>query len=368
MAPTTLYLHIGTPKTGSSAIQDFLAENTRQLEKEQYVFPDFGVRYYKVRAGRNGRWLRCMETEEERETWEKNFRTLSELAENHKGIILTDESLWTWSYEDEKGITEFWQKISGRIQDLGISLKVIVYLRRQDQFLYSFWGQKVKSAEKRSFRTYMEKTGEARLHLDFFGQLERIAAVVGRENIIVRTYDRSRWTGGETIQSEFLGLCGLQINDSYVYPMGQINPSLADSVLEAKRLLNRRPEFRDRMNYTNRYLKIAQKKLKEEGKLKNRNFFPNEERKEFLRLYDSSNAAVAAEYLRREGPLFDESDLERPSEEAVFTTGELAEVYGIMIDAMHSELEQKQKKISALKNEQNRGRSLVKKLLKKLRG
>ena len=63
MAPTTLYLHIGTPKTGSSAIQDFLAENTRQLEKEQYVFPDFGVRYYKVRAGRNGRWLRCMETE-----------------------------------------------------------------------------------------------------------------------------------------------------------------------------------------------------------------------------------------------------------------------------------------------------------------
>ena len=122
------------------------------------------------------------------------------------------------------------------------------------------------------------------------------------------------------------------------------------------------------MNYTNRYLKIAQKKLKEEGKLKNRNFFPNEERKEFLRLYDSSNAAVAAEYLRREGPLFDESDLDRPSEEAVFTTGELAEVYGIMIDAMHSELEQKQKKISALKNEQNRGRSLVKKLLKKLRG
>ncbi len=43
-------------------------------------------------------------------------------------------------------------------------------------------------------------------------------------------------------------------------------------------------------------------------------------------------------------------------------------MYGIMIDAMHSELEQKQKKISALKNEQNRGRSLVKKLLKKLRG
>ena len=122
------------------------------------------------------------------------------------------------------------------------------------------------------------------------------------------------------------------------------------------------------MNYTNRYLKIAQKKLKEEGKLKNRNFFPNEERKEFMRLYDSSNAAVAAEYLRGEVPFFVVPELNGPSEEAVFTTGELAEGYGIMIDAMHSELEQKQKKISALKNEQNRGRSLVKKLLKKLRG
>jgi hypothetical protein len=368
MARTTLYLHIGTPKTGSSAIQDFLAENTRQLQKEGYVFPDFGVRYYKVRAGRNGRWLRCLETEEERETWEKNFRTLSDLSEKYKGIILTDESLWTWSYEDEQGITAFWQKIAGRFREMDADLKVIVYLRRQDQFLYSFWGQKVKSAEKRTFRSYMEKTGEARLHLDFYSQLERIAAVVGRENIIVRTYDRSRWTGSDTIQSEFLQLCGLQINDSYVYPTGQINPSLSDSVLEAKRLLNRWPEFRDRMNYTNRYLKIAQKKLKEEGKLKNRNFFPNEERKDFLRLYDRSNEAVADKYLHLDGPLFDESDLDRPSEEAVFTSGELAEVYGIMIDALHHELEQKQQKISAMKKEQNGGKALVRKLVKKLRG
>ena len=139
-------------------------------------------------------------------------------------------------------------------------------------------------------------------------------------------------------------------------------------VLKRKKGTVRSIDIAREMNFSKPSVSIAMKKLKEEGKLKNRNFFPNEERKEFLRLYDSSNAAVAAEYLRREGPLFDESDLDRPSEEAVFTTGELAEVYGIMIDAMHSELEQKQKKISALKNEQNRGRSLVKKLLKKLRG
>ena len=35
----TLYLHIGTPKTATSSIQKFLAQNREVLESKGYVFP-----------------------------------------------------------------------------------------------------------------------------------------------------------------------------------------------------------------------------------------------------------------------------------------------------------------------------------------
>lgn len=37
----TLYLHIGTPKTGTSAIQIFCKDNQETLKKQGYYYPIF---------------------------------------------------------------------------------------------------------------------------------------------------------------------------------------------------------------------------------------------------------------------------------------------------------------------------------------
>ena len=41
----TLYLHIGTPKTGTTALQNFLPANEEVLEQHGICYPDFGFRY-----------------------------------------------------------------------------------------------------------------------------------------------------------------------------------------------------------------------------------------------------------------------------------------------------------------------------------
>lgn len=61
----TLLLHIGTPKTGTTALQKFLSENSEELKKQGWDFPDmlkewqiqYGERAYKS-TQRNGLLLR----------------------------------------------------------------------------------------------------------------------------------------------------------------------------------------------------------------------------------------------------------------------------------------------------------------------
>ena len=53
----TLYLHIGTPKTATSSIQKFLAQNREVLESKGYVFPKSLHRYLNVNSRRNGHFL-----------------------------------------------------------------------------------------------------------------------------------------------------------------------------------------------------------------------------------------------------------------------------------------------------------------------
>ena len=69
----TLYLHIGTPKTATSSIQKFLAQNREVLESKGYVFPKSLHRYLNVNSRRNGHFLvRKVEKAEEIMNWKNS--------------------------------------------------------------------------------------------------------------------------------------------------------------------------------------------------------------------------------------------------------------------------------------------------------
>ena len=51
------YLHIGTPKTGTTSLQRFLSANSRLLEESGFLFPKFGFSYPNVSSYRNGYFI-----------------------------------------------------------------------------------------------------------------------------------------------------------------------------------------------------------------------------------------------------------------------------------------------------------------------
>ncbi len=53
----TVYLHIGTVKTGSSAIQSFLVNNRSILEQKGYCLPALNFGFGTPFAHRNGHFL-----------------------------------------------------------------------------------------------------------------------------------------------------------------------------------------------------------------------------------------------------------------------------------------------------------------------
>ena len=73
------YLHIGMPKTGTTAIQCFLRDNREELKKQGFCYPDFGYAYPKVGAHRNGYFVSRVDNLYEKER-EGSYRKLDKLA------------------------------------------------------------------------------------------------------------------------------------------------------------------------------------------------------------------------------------------------------------------------------------------------
>ncbi|MBR1630056.1 MAG: hypothetical protein IJ679_12465 [Lachnospiraceae bacterium] len=145
------YLHIGMPKTGTTAIQCFLRDNREELKKQGFCYPDFGYAYPKVGAHRNGYFVSRVDNLYEKER-EGSYRKLDKLAKSCEKIILSDEAIWR-----KQRKLDFWKTIRERFESLGLTLQIIVYLRRQDEMIESFWNHRVKGkGETVSFAEYDE--------------------------------------------------------------------------------------------------------------------------------------------------------------------------------------------------------------------
>ena len=157
----TLYLHIGTPKTGTSTIQYFCHLNYDLLLQKGLCYPDLGFRFPGIGQNRNAYFLshkifddkKNRRLEEEAGERETGLQKLEKLFARQDKIILSDEHLW-----NEKEIDgERLHYIRERMAKCDVTVKVIVYLRKQDQVIQSYWAQQVKEGMQLSFSEYIEK-------------------------------------------------------------------------------------------------------------------------------------------------------------------------------------------------------------------
>ena len=299
---STVYLHMGMPKTGTTALQRFFVQNQKALNDRGFAYPLMPFHFETIPDARNGHFLSKWRKKKGFPEWEQGLGVVSETAKQYEHIILSDEHLW--SAQRHKG---FWKRINQGLAEAGVDLKIILYLRRQDEQVESHWNQKVKEKKTHmteSFSEYLEKGMHEYMPLHYDEGLDRVAQRVGKENLIVRVYEKQQFVGGN-IFADFLSAIGLGLDADFALPQYTANVRLPGNAVEIKRMVNGLytedvPDFYfdviTEAYGINRLTNVPTKKT---------SMFSPEQRIEFMKPYEEGNARVAKEYLgRKDGVLF----------------------------------------------------------------
>ncbi len=313
----TLYLHIGTPKTGTSALQSFLLSNSELLESRGACYRQMPWEYPRdASQRRNGHFLigrvydgsGNSDQEARNERIEEGMKTVMEWFRTCDTVILSDESLWNALFrKNHRGLLLYLRKFC---TVNGISLKIIVYLRRQDEYVISWWKQKIQSGSRLAeWEIFMEHLPYQKLNLDYYAHLCDIADIVGKENVIVRRYEKGRWKEKhETIFSDFLGAIGMKDTDGYRVVQEYVNTSLEPNYAEIKRVMNQILPPGDTRPYSwqSSWLSDIAAKCSELPRVRRYrcDMMSAEERRQFLAVYEDGNRKVAREFLGEDGELF----------------------------------------------------------------
>jgi len=312
---TTVYLCVGMQKTGTSALQKFLRDNEEELKKQNCCYPYLKLGIDKKYNNRNGHFLvyRAIELEgearkqRELEVQSTAFETLKELAKEYKTIILSDELIW---HRCQK-IEDFWVQTVEKFRKINCEVKFHVYLRRQDLFIQSLWNQSIKAMPRidKSFRECMETNHFKYYPLDFYEHLQHISEKVGRENLIVRVYERGQFEGEEhSLFSDFFKSVHLKLTKDFVEEENERNIALDGNYLEIRRWMNSIPKYKEMEDFMRSAVYNANEDLVLKGTLKKTGMFSYEEQLEFLKRFEESNRKVAIEYFgRKDGILFYDS-------------------------------------------------------------
>jgi len=285
---STLFLHIGTHKTGTSAIQFVLRNNNEILRKHGLAYLKLSRKKIRSLTEYNPSHVN---------SFRKNF-LLECNRFNQQGefsFIISDEALsgnTDCYYRNIDVIAKSFQEITK-----GFLVKIIVYLRSQDQFIQSAYTQKIHQGESYSFKEFLNSFPIDALNWKKL--LDIYAEYFGKQNLIPRVYDDQLLLDGRGVLNDFAKI----INCEELASTKQIkykNKGYSRDSVELARLLN--PKLNDQEV---RFLRSILQSIDTKQPFERYTYFTEKERLAFLQQYAESNSMVAKEYFKKtEGNLF----------------------------------------------------------------
>jgi hypothetical protein len=212
-----IYLHIGTFKTGTSSIQRYLYEKKEELEEKDFFFP-----IYKFEGGGGGQFLLPLSLIKEYsdfragwpefearadDVWNNIFGQIQKANSNK--IIISAESFCDFVHPAaNEGIEKYKEYLKKYFKDYDV--KVICYLRSLDKYISSLYGEVIKVSDvdfsvDEFIRNELERDG---FHLNPVKFLDFFTSIFGRENLILRNYDRNELKNGDVVD-DFLSILKL---------------------------------------------------------------------------------------------------------------------------------------------------------------
>lgn len=370
----TLHVHIGTPKTGTTSIQNFCVDNEKLLEKQGYCYPLFPYSYKSVAKVRNGHFLFGMITDEngtrdkekEAANYKGGMQKLHELFRTYDNIILSDEDIWRHMDQTKKTLMA---ELKEEADKSGFALHIIVYLRRQDKFMSSLWNQQIKQGTLTQYtfdEYYAQVNREVRL--DYYGKLEHLSSIVGKENITVRRFESNRFEGGN-IYADFLSAIGLTLTGEYNIKQDILNTGLYGNTHEIKRLLNVFPEMKER-SVRVFFIESLRKCAPSSEKNYPCDMYSQEEIAQMLDYYGDDNRKVAKEYLHEPGAeLFDNTikDLPKWEKDNPYLLDDIVRFVGASSISLFQENQELKKEITELKKFAEHARHPFRTLLRRIK-
>lgn len=238
-------IHIGTEKTGTTTLQEFLHVN-------RYTLQSNGIAYLKSPGLRNHRKIAtfCMDYNPaddqvqslelfDNKTWQdwkekfkqQYFKELDGLHRNINTVIISSEH-----FHSRLGSCESVSRLLDLLSRNFSDIKILVYLRRQDEVAVSLFSTAIKRGIITS--SIFPKVNKDNLYFNYEQLLSKWSGVFGHQNVCPRIFEKKKLLNQDLI-SDFMKVCGIhEFANEFVIP-GKKNETLSAYTQEFMSIFNK---------------------------------------------------------------------------------------------------------------------------------
>jgi hypothetical protein len=302
-----LIFHIGTPKTGTSAVQRFLCANRQRLAESgvHYATPHGSGQANAVAnalsTGDSGT-ARAFLVNQAKAAHQCGADTLLISAENFYArnihAAMQRQQIMPKAPERDQMFVEALREL---IPDEIATCQIVCYLRRPDRYAESLYNQHVKRGVIDStFDDFLSLIEPA---LSYHRCLYPWADVFGQRNCMLRVYDSAK---KDVVGDFVMNVLGIRDISRFSHVHNQANERLARDLLEFKRLKNRTARFAER-HIEDAILSLVNEEigLRQEEPASYQDFLSPDDRAELLRRLQPDLDALQASYGVPAFPPFD---------------------------------------------------------------
>lgn len=319
MALERVYFHIGSPKTGTSVLQSHLQQNRRVLREKSFFYPStvspFSHLYWSFESHHLltyawAGWKPYTDYSPAR-FWERTQATCEE--HDLKNLLLSAENTYWLPTQIVSGALpdhdEYWAAKRRYVERIHEDLKhydtkIVVYLRRQDFWLETWFNQWIKNGTHIAEKIFPEFADRHDPLLDHAKHMAVWADVFGAENLLVRVYEKEQLSNG--LLQDFLDTLGLGHEDEFsVRKQPRYNAHLDRETMEFMNICNSLNLDSEDSVWLRLHLRRVTGQFERQATFREQHLLSPDQRNALLDRYEESNAWVARTFLNREdGALF----------------------------------------------------------------
>ena len=194
-----LYIHIGFPKTGTSAMQSIGLLHSATLKQAGLIYVDFEEFNQTLMNGKIP-------------SFKEFFKTLyaRHRNKNYKFWISSEflMGLGGAKYILKNNPGEIAQELYNGANEW-FDIHIIAYLRRMDIWIESLYAQAIFDIESFSFEEYIEANDV--YSIDYYGIIKSYIDVFGKDKITLRLFDKKYLHGNNSLLAQFSSILNCEI-------------------------------------------------------------------------------------------------------------------------------------------------------------